>query len=165
MILPDPYREELCARFRSDIEETKLRHILALMGMNMPADDPPDFDEIASWPELTGTNQHRGVIPFSIEVEAFGRKRKLHLRYAYVCELEPLAQDQQDSASDLDEPTFELRNEVAWLESMHWVSYLRDPEWQKVPIGILDPDMAEELHERAEAETAAALGFDNRSMT
>lgn len=139
MILPDPYRDELCARYGYEIADTKLRHILALMRMNMPVEIPPPYEELAELPDFTGHNQQRGCIPFTAEFEIFGMKRTLYLRYYFVSEFE--------LPDDVDPPGSEpeLLAKVSRLEFLTWVNCERDPKWVEFPIPILNGNMIDKI--------------------
>lgn len=134
MILPDAYRDELFARFREDIADNKLRQILALMQMDMPVELLPHFDDLAAWEEFTGENQHRGAVPLTATLQVLGHKRKLHLRYVFVAELEPGKRE-------------EIRADAGRLEMLTWGICQSSAAWQHIPIDLLDNSMQAEIDE------------------
>lgn len=133
MILPDHYRDELAARLAHDIDEKTLRRILLSVGMALPEDDPTDFEELARWSRFTGENQYRGVIPLTARLELLGRGQQLHLRYLYVLEL---------NNGSMDDCTM-----TGQLEAQIWDPDDPRPQWEKVPICLLDRQAREQVYD------------------
>lgn len=133
MILPEPYRDELMARLTTDIEDTALEQILALMHMNMPKEDTPDFQDLVLSETSAGTSQHRGYIPFAARFEALGFSWMRHFRYVYTCALDIIDEGIEPDSRDL--------NQVARLEYFSWPYGSLDPVWEKVTVDLLDDPM------------------------